>query len=370
MGTAEFKTIGNVKQFIEAHTLHAQGLVQGGYVFRDPIPGFLRPFVNSMTGGWPGNNDMAFDFMDPHTKGVVVSQNEKAPLGGFDTWQLIAKPPVMIAGHSQRVSKDDFWHGTMSSDIAAAKIQRPVYEWNRSVAEAIMDLFTAGAYLNSGTLTEAGVFGAKNRNGATVEVAKPTESATVGTTTIAHASHLVRFPDRKGGRFAAGHDHVIADAGAAWTEALGKTARNHIMEHPGAMGVVCYMGKNPAEDVEAVIETVRTNTESGVQFEEVGVAVPNDFGSPPQRIALHDGVEYFYQPDIPDDIAVYLARGTKPITYVTGLIGTDGNPQYPYAWDSSPIMDPETGAVEYGYRGHAAAYITNPVGLYVVDYTV
>lgn len=363
----EFKTIGNVKQFIEATTQHQQGLVRDTYAFRSAIPDFLRPFVQDI-GPWPGDKDVAWDAAQPTLGGRAVATLEKAHLGSFDTYQIVAKPSIQIGGHTYRTTPDDFIY-PMAAQIAALKAEQPILEWNRAMAEAILDIALSGAFSSStNDFTEAKAFTVKNFRGTDVAVSKPTESATVASATVAHASHLTTWPDRKGGTFAAGHDHVIAAAGASWTAALGRTARNHITEHPGQNKVLAIVGKNVDEDVRGVVTTTRANTESGVGFAQLGLA-NSDFGSAPQFIATHENVDYYFQPDMPDDIAMYVAAGKKPIGVSIGRMRTDGQTDSPFPWNTLGQEDRETRAVEYGFRGFGSAYIVDPVALYLVEYT-
>lgn len=365
MATAEFKTIGNVKQFLELQTRHAQKLAHDGILFNSPIPAALAPFTRVL-GPWPGADDMAWDFLNPDGEGRAVSPEEKARIGGFDTRQIVAKPNIEIAGHTFRVSpKNDFRHGGMSLQIAQEKITRPHREWNRAVARELVNVVTCGAYKNSGTRTEGYTFTIKDFNGTNVAIQSVTESANQATPTVAGSHHVMQFPDRHGDLLSAGHDHVPADAGGVWTEALGKTARDHILEHPGNHGVDAYVGESVVDEIEAQIESVRASTESGVQF-EMGGATEQDFGIP-TYIGMHDNVRYFRWDDLPANLGLYMARGRKPLALSVGIQRADGV-EMPKAWNNARVADPETEAIEYGFRGPTGAHVVEPTSIYIANY--
>lgn len=367
MGTAEFKTISNVGQFIELQTRHAQALAQSGVIFRDAIPAALKPLVRPI-GSWPGADDMAWDFMDPLGEGRAVSPEEKARLGGFDTFQIVAKPPIEVAGHSYRVSpKNDFRHGGMSFVIAQQKITAPQREWNRAIAREMFNVFTSGAFKATAAARTAGyAFTVKDFAGNDIEVQKVTESANRATPTVAHSSHLVRWGDKQGDRFAAGHNHLPANEATGWTAALGKVARDHLLEHPGVNGVDAYVGKNVVEDVFSAITDTAFGTERANSLLAEGTATEDEFGVP-SAVGTVDGVRYMRLDCLPDDLAVYYARGHKPLAYGVGIQRSDGA-EMPTAWNDANLKDPETGVVNYGYRGPAAVHVVEPTSIYVAKY--
>lgn len=367
MGTAEFKTIGNVKQFLELQTRHATELVQSGVVFTDPIPAALKPLVRAL-GPWPGADDWAWNFMNPDDEGRAVGPEEKARIGGFDTFQVVAKPPIEVAGHSQRISgRNDFRHGGMSMQIAREKITRPTREWNKAIAREAFNVFTSGGFKGSSAArTEGYTFTVKNFRGNDVSVQAVTESATRASATVAHSGQLVTWGDKQGSTMAAGHDHVPANAGGDWTEALGRTARDHLLEHPGVNAVDAYVGATVAEDVFTQLGTEAANTDRSWMLAQSGLPGEDEFGIP-TPIGTHDGVRYYRLDAFPDTLGVYFARGRKPLGLTVGIQRADGN-EMPGAWNDAHLMDPETQAVNYGYRGPAAVHVVEPTSIYVANY--
>lgn len=360
----EFKTISNVDQFIELQTRHAQRLQRDGFVFQDPIPAFLRPFTQVMRG-WPGNQDWAWDWSQAGSTGRAIAPEDRAPFGEFDTYQIVAKPPFEVAGHTHYVKPEDFDY-PMAADIAGEKAMRPAEEWFRAINEGVLDVATSGAFFSAtDARTDGTQFSATSFNGDTVTVSSATESSTVATPSVAHSSHLVEWPDRRGGTFAAGQNHLPADTGADWTEADGVTARDTIMQYPGVTGVDAFVGPNVVDDIEAVVETARSSTESGVTFEQGG-AVESDFGTV-QFIAEHDNVRYFRTDDLgADDLGVYVARNRTPLAVVIGKARTNGRLDLPGAWNE--LSDPETKIRKFGYRGYAAAYVKEPTSIFIHNY--
>lgn len=366
MGTVEYKTLGNVKQFIETATLHAQGLVQNGIIFDSPIPAALKPLVRGL-GPWPGSDDWAWDFTTPDNKGYAIASEEKARLGAFDTYQIVAKPPIEIAGLSYRVGNDDFRNGGMSLQIAAEKIRRPERDWNNAISEALLNVFTSGAYTGaSAARTNGYAFTVKNVAGADVSIAKVTESANRATPTVAHASHLALWPDKQGGQFSAGHTHLPANAGGVWTEALGRTARDHLLEHPGVNAVDCYVGSDVVDDVFEEITDTAALTNKANELLVTGTATEDNFGVP-SLIGTVDGVKYSRLDCLPANLAVYFARGRKPLGVSVGVQRADGS-KMPRSWNDVHLMDPETGAVNYGFRGFAGAHVVEPTSIYIANY--
>lgn len=367
MGTTEFKTIGNVNQFLELQTRHATQLVQMGYIFTDPIPAALKPLVQTI-GPWQGMDDMAWNFLNPDNEGRAVSAIEKANLGGFDTMQVVAKPPIDIAGHSYRVSpREDFRHGGMSMQIAQSKITRPQREWNRAIARELFNVFTAGAFKASAAArTEGYTFTVKDFGGNDIAVPKITESATRASATIAGSHHSVRWADKQGDLLAAGHDHIPANSGGVWTEAKGRTARDHLLEHPGVTAVDAYVGAGVVDEVFAVLKTAAANTPRNAELAEQGFATEEEFGVP-SFVGTHDGVRYFRLDALPDDLGVYFARGRKPLALSVGIQRADGT-EMPYAWNDMANKDPETQVINYGFRGPAVAHVVEPTSIFIDNY--
>lgn len=363
----EIKRIGNVQQFIEAHTRYAQRLAQDGVVFDSPIPEALRPLVRS-TGPWPGTENWLWPYLNPEGRGRAIGPIEKAPLGAFDMYGVMAKPPFEVAGHSFRISqKEDFRNGEMSNAIAAEKLQRPSREWNSAIAHELFNVATAGAFeAGSAVRTPGYVFTVENFKGVDIAIEKPTETASIASATIANANHLVQWPDRRGGQFGAGHDHLPANVGGPWTEALGRLARDHLLEHPGVSGVDALIGKNVVEDVFAVMKDAATYVAEAVRLAREGTATESSFGNT-SPVGVHEGVRYLRSDDLPADLALYYARGSRPIALTVGVQFANKT-ELPYSWNDLKNMDPEVQTVNYGYRGQAAAQVVEPTKLFIHNY--
>lgn len=364
--SGEFVEIANVQQFTDVQVRHAEQLVRGGIVWDRITPQFLQPFTQRM-GAWPGRDDWAIPHLDPSSRGRAVGTEDNARLGGQRQKQIVAKPGFEVAGHTQFVTPDDFTH-PMGPEIARQKVREPEIEWNRAVQEGILNMVMADQHDNS-TYTEGQTFHARNFDGVDTSIDTVTESADEASATVAGSHHGIAWPDKQGGTFSTGHDHITSNTGG-WSESKAETARDHLLEHPGQNGPVwAFVGATVRDSVETDIESVRSSTESGVDFEQLNPGPERDFGVPTE-VGTHDGVRYFHVGALPDQFAIYLDSQNTHLGVWLGEGGEDGTTRkQPRAWNNRGQQDPETDVTKYGFRGYASAHVTNPVGIFLGDYS-
>jgi len=189
-------------------------------------------------------------------------------------------------------------------------------------------------------------------------------------TVVANSTQTVTWPLRDGEVTATGHDHLLPAAGATWTVALAATARDLITEHPGNGRVVGYVGANVSADVRAALKTEYGAVESRVPFIISGDVNGGGFGSATQ-IGMIDEVEYFHCPDVPDDIAVYVASNKKPFYLAPGAVGVNGENLSITAWTENlaATTGGEIRGLRYGYRDWVTMGVRDPTAVVVQEIT-
>lgn len=364
--SGEFIEISNVRQFTDVQVRHAEQLVRGGIIWDDMVPRFLQPFTQRM-GSWNGRDDWASPHLDPSSRGRAVGTEDHAHIGGQRQRQIVAKPGFEVAGRTQTVSSDDFTH-PMGPEIARQKITEPEQEFTRAVAEGLLNMVMADQHDNS-AYNEGQTFHARNFDGVDTVVDTVSESADEASATVAGSHHSINWPDKQGGTFSSGHDHIQSNTGG-WSESKAETARDHLLEHPGQNGPVwAFVGATVRDSVETDIESVRSGTESGVDFEQLNPGPEEQFGVP-SEVGTHDGVRYFHVGALPDQFAIYMDSNVPHIGLWMGEGGEDGQTRkQPRAWNNRGQQHPETDVTEYGFRGYAVPHVTNPVGIFLHDYS-
>lgn len=335
--------------------------------FASLAPGFLGALSESM-GPWRGREEVRFEVPGAAEDANAVAPHERARLGSTDMFHVVAEPGMLLAGKTQWVSPDDFRYG-MTAEKAAERAGRPLVDFNQKTSKVVMDVITQGAFSDgSDDFSDAFAWSATDLNGTAVTHTLATENANQVADVIAHSGQAVEWPLRDGSVAAAGHDHMLEAQGASWTETLADTARDTILEHPGAGRVAAIVGANVAADVRAQLKTEYGAVESRVPFIKEGFVRDDGFGAT-DSLGRIGSVDYIYAPDVPDDIAIYYASNQKPFYHSVGdaaaqsVGGSDGLG----GW--SETMDVERGGLKYGYRNYFTAGCKLPTMVALAEYT-
>lgn len=366
MVVGQFLNITNYRQFEHVGRQVMQlADMDPALVFESAVPGFIGR-VTREAGAWPGREQKGFEFPSKLAGASAVSANERARKVGYDKRQIVALPGIEIAGKTQSVQPIDFMYNGMSQAEVTRRAMRPRLDWNKSSFSLMMDvLFQNGK--STGAPVQEAKWSVLDQAGNTVQKSLVTESTDQTADVIANATQTILWPLRTGEEAAANHDHVFNNAGAAWTLALARTARDTILEHPGAgLMVDAYVGSAVAEAIRGVMKSELGAVVTREEFIRLSIASAGGLGGAvPITLGL-EGVNYFYSPDIDANQALYVAGGQKPFYHSKGALGINGE-----SVGTGPWFEPgnvETRGGDYGYRDYINGGTENPIGAAVVDY--
>ncbi len=334
-------------------------------VFAQAAPGFLGRLCEDI-GAWQGKDEMAFEFVGKGGKGVAVGSDEPAPRGSFNKKQIVGLPGFEVAGFTHVIRKQDFLYGLKQED-AARRAERPRLEFNRLIAENILDTVLQGGK-STGTPVEGFVWGATDVKGNAITQRKVSEVANqVVPTVVANATQTMLWPLRDGTETAVNHDHVIAAGGAAWTLALARTARDLILEHPGNANVVAIVGATVAETIRTVMKSELGAISERQTFIKLAIVNGGGYCDAYPVAENLEGVDYLYSPDMPATTAIYFASNKKPFYLSMGQTAPGGQKMGTGAWAKSVEEEFAPGA-NYGYREYATMGCKDPTAVVIVKY--
>lgn len=368
MPVGEFINITNYRQFENiAREIMAAPDLDPTLVFQSAVPGFLQRLFKD-AGAWPSREQKAWEFPNKLNGARSVSPNERARMDGYAKRQIVSMPGWEIAGRTQTVGPSDFMFQGMTQTDVTARAMRPRLDWNKTVFSAALDVISATGK-TTGAPVANGKYTINDFDGNSVAKTLVTDSADQCGDVIANASQSVLWPLRDGTEAAANHQHTFLAAGAAWTLALGRTHRDTIVEHPNnPVTVECYVGKNTAEDIRAVMKSELNigGVTSGEAFVKLGITAGGGLGDAVPIVSGLEGVTYYYAPDMDADQALYVASGKRPFYYSSGAMGVNGVSVGTGPWFEEDNKETRRGS--YGFREYQNLGCDVPVDAAIVDY--
>lgn len=367
----EFLRINNVKRFEQVLSRVTMRMDQDpSQAFSQAFPGMIGQLTEPL-GPWRGREEMRMEIPGIQDDARAVARQERAEHGDYDAFHIVALRGMELAGPSQTVYQADFDFGGMPAEKAAHLAARPRRDWNRTVTRAMLDVITQGAFTDgSNDPSEAFAWSVTDQRGNTVTQDLATENSDQVAAVVAHSGQSVNWPLRDGGETSTGHDHVETAAGASWTIALGNSARDNIVEHPGNGRVRGFAGANVAADIRSVAKTEYGAIESRVPLISQGDARENGFGEV-HPIAPLESVDYFFAPDMPDDIIVYVAGNKRPVYASVGAVGAEGQNLDVGDWTENlaATTGGEIQGTKWGYRRFISMGVHDPTAIYVQEIT-
>jgi hypothetical protein len=336
-------------------------------VHDEAVPGFLSGVAQRL-GAWRGREERRFEVPLTSEKARAVSRLERAHHGEQELMHIVAKQGVEAAAPTQAVLPKHMEYGGIERDDAIEQASRPIWDWNRTFAEILLDVFTQGAFSDSNdSPTEGFAWSVEDQHGNTVQKDTIAESEDEVPDVVAHSGQSATWPLRDGTLTGTGHDHVDTSVSAPWDASAGQTARDHITEHPGNGSVRAIAGSNIAADVQDTAKTERGAIESRVQFIE---EAPDDDAGPfadVEAVARIESVNYFHSPEIPDDMAVYYAGNAAPLYASVGAVGANGEELANGGWTEN--LEETTGGElkgrKFGFRQFLNAGVHDPTAMFI-----
>jgi hypothetical protein len=329
-----------------------------------PLPGFLANIYENM-GPWNRSEQIRWEVIGVQGNAKAVSPNERMAQGGITKRHIVPLQGVELAGETQTVLPSDYMYGLTEADVSR-RIARPLLDWNKTVfQEVTMDVATQGAYNNSGTPVEGFAFDVVDLHGNTVQKAKVSVSATQVPDTLANSTESAfLYPTRTGTETAA--DHVI-DAGGDWTTALAANYRDLLTVRPGnSTRIRGYVGTDVAATIRTTMKSELGAVESRREFIDLAIRNAGGLGEAFPIVFGLEGVDYFYAPDLPADLGIFVPEGKRPFYFSRGMRGVDGQSISTGVWTET--MNPETRGTQYGYREWTNAGVSDKTGAVVVDF--
>jgi hypothetical protein len=324
--------------------------------FQNALPGFLNEIVE-MEGPWPGRDTKRWAIAGAGEIGKAIGPDQRARIGGVSEKHIVALRGFEVAGVTQKIGHQDGLYGGTSLEQKERKALMPLRSFNERASKSMFDVVTAGDF--SGSIAEDFRWFAQSQDGETVQADIHTDTADSVPDVYANSTQTFLWPLRTGGLTGTGHDHVI-DTGAVWALAGAATARDLVMEHPGAARVRAYVSSTVAALVRAQAKTEYGAIVERVDIVKSGAFREGGFGSANSMGIVMDGVEYVHAPDIPADKAIYVAANQKPFHMHIGNTGVDGSPIGRGSW--TEIGDQERLGKYFGFRDVLSLGMKNPVG--------
>jgi hypothetical protein len=363
--------IQNVRRFDQVVSRVTYRMEQSpSRIFQEMMPGSIMRYTEDI-GPWEGRGDEHWEVPTTAQDAHAVSRSERADRGEYDMHHIVAKRGVDMAGRTQRVDQEDFDYGGMPQEKVVELSARPRRDWNKTAAETILDVLTQGAFgRTDDTPQEAFQPSVTDFNGNTINFPQATEDSDFVADVVAHSGQNVNWPLRDGSTTGTGHDHVSNAAGGSWTLSLGRTARDHIREHPGNGRVYALCGANVAADVRSKAKTEYGAVESRTEFITTGDEDAGAFADI-APLATLESVDYFHMPDMPDDIAVYLASNKQPVYASPGAVSAEGRQLANGDWTENieQTTGGELSGLKWGYRRWFDAGVQDPTALFVQEVT-
>lgn len=369
MTTGEFKKIRNYTQWLEVHDRVQQRLdMNPARVFEMAAPNVLGQVAESV-GPWEERHTKRWSFYDANDDARAIGPQERAREGDLAEKHIVAPPGFEMAGPTHVVTPKDFRYAGMNLNQAAERAARPRLSWNQKVAKVLMDVLTQGAFSDANdNPSDNFAWTADDQNGNTITQDLATQNSEQVAAVVANSTQSMNWPLRDGTETGTGHDHIFLAQGASWTQALAKTHRDTITEHPGnSARVNALVGANVAEDVRADLKSEFGAIESRTPFVSDGIPDAGAFGEAVPVGPPVDSVQYFFMPDMPDDIAVYYASNKRPLYMSIGEIDSRGESVGTGAWTEQ--RDPERRGTKFGYRDYFTAGIQDPLAIAIAEFT-
>lgn len=367
MTEGEFLKIRNYTQWVEVHDRVQQRLdMNPARVFEQAAPNILSQVADNV-GPWEERHTKRWAFYDANEDARAIGPDERAREGDLAEKHIVAPPGFEMAGRTHIVRPKDFRYSGMNLQQAAERAARPRLGWNQKVAKILMDVLTSGAFGDANDDPSNNfAWTAEDQNGNTITQDIATQNSDQVAAVYANDSQSITWPLRDGSETATGHDHIFLAQGASWTQAIAKPIRDTITEHPGNGAIRALAGANVAEDVRADLKSEFGAIESRTPMVREGIPEEGAFAQafPVGRV---DSVDYFFMPDMPDDIAVFYAANKRPLYMAMGEVGGDGASLGTGAWTEQ--RDPERRGQKFGYRDYFTAGIRDPLAIAVAEFT-
>lgn len=326
--------------------------------FKTATPGVLGSLTNMM-GSWRGREELRWEIPGVTQGARAVGPDERMQTGEDDVGHIAALRGFELAGFSMRVGKQDFDYGGISAETAVEMAAKPILNFNDEVSKILLDVMTSGDY--SGAVADNFAWSATDLAGQTESASLPTQGARVAADVYANSAQTFEhWPLRDGTKAAAGHDHISA-TGVAWTAAGAKPSADDVLEHPGNMSVVAYVGTLVAEDVDGDVESTYANNGPLQKAYENDASLLGVGFAGGRFINSVKGIDYIHVPDLPGAAAVFVAGGKKPMHLHVGAVGGSGQKLGTGGWLERG--DPERGGTTYGYREFVSAGISDPLAI-------
>lgn len=369
MTDGDFVKIRNYTQWLEVHSRVQQRLdMNPARVFEQAAPNVLSSVTESF-GSWRERQTERWSFYDENQDARAIAPDERAQEGDLAERHIVALPGFEMAGPTHIVRPSDFKYGGMNLQQAAERAARPRLSWNQKVAKTLMDVLTQGAFSDSSSDPSNNfAWTAEDQDGRTVTQNLASQDSEQVADVVANDSQSMEWPLRDGGQTSTGHDHIFQSQGASWTQSLAKTHRDTITEHPGnSPRVNALVGANVAEDVRSDLKSEYGAIESRTPIVQEGIPDAGAFGAANPVGPPVDSVQYFFMPDMPDDIAVYYASNKNPLYMSMGEIDANGEQVGTRGWTEQ--RDPERRGQRYGYRDYFTAGVQDPLAIAIAEFT-